>query len=213
MSVAVFAFCGGAEAAPDAGPEAEPAGKVTLSNDSLWRVRVVWGTEEVLLKSGEIGHYRLDIGRTWRKAFAKTKQNVLEDEYFEVKKVPLLRLPRQTVPDWTQPAFDDSTWVRVRGPVLHTHGYIDNPTHWKLLLPRNRFKVSDPAKTGVCDQEGYALHFAPVPAITTRTTTQEESAETPRTPNGRKCTADTQRTDEGLRGLGVSVTWTLNVQC
>jgi hypothetical protein len=42
------------------------------------------------------------------------------------------------------PAFDDSTWARLRGPVLHD----SSDDEWKLIQMRGRFEVADPARVG-----------------------------------------------------------------
>lgn len=122
---------------------AEPANKVILGNDTLWRVRAVWEPEEILLESGKIGHFRLTFGR---RAFSKSKENILKD--FKVEKVPLLRLPRETSPDWMKTEFDDAGWLRARGPMFNSLGWQDDLVGWKLLWLRGRFEVTDPAKAG-----------------------------------------------------------------
>jgi hypothetical protein len=101
-----------------------------LDTTSFWRVRAVWETPEVLLPSGQTHHARVDV----------------EDHlgHYQTDRVEMIRLPAETPPDWMKPAFDDSAWVRLRGPIL------DRTVSecWKPILMRGRFEIADPAEVG-----------------------------------------------------------------
>jgi len=113
---------------------AEPAVQTILNTESLWRVRLVFEPEEILLPSGKVDHVRLKFhkGQSWR------TMKVLKN--FDAEKLTFFRLPPETSPDWITVGFDDSTWARGRGPFL-AHSQRVN---WKLLLMRGRFEVTDP---------------------------------------------------------------------
>ncbi|MFH1022306.1 MAG: glycoside hydrolase domain-containing protein [Planctomycetota bacterium] len=110
------------------GPE---AGKVILDTRSFWRWRTIWETEEIQMESGEVGHFYL-------KRDEKTK-------VVTPQKVNSYRLPPTTSADWMKPDFDDSAWLRFRGPL----GGFD--IGMKNLCLRGRFQVTDPAKAGEMD--------------------------------------------------------------
>ena len=116
-------------------PDAKPDKKIILSTYTLWRTRLVFEPEEVLLQSGKIDHVRLKLKENWRKVTRVTK--------FEAVKVPFFRLPPKTSPDWMKPDHDDGDWARARGPMLLDD---ERRTEWKLLLLRGAFEVTDPAK-------------------------------------------------------------------
>jgi hypothetical protein len=125
--------CVAAEPGPQT--EGEPAGKVVLSTNTLWRTRLVFEPEEVLLKSGQVKRVRLKLKGNWRKV------KTIED--FEAVPVPFLRLPARTSKDWMMPDFDDSDWARAAGPLLLDD---ERRVEWKLLLLRGTFGVTDPAR-------------------------------------------------------------------
>jgi len=147
---ATAALCGVAGKAPGA----ETADNVILDTSSLWRVRVVRERDEVTLKDGTVDHVRLTYNsKAWG------KRNTIEA--FTAEKVNPIRLPTHTSSDWMQPDFDDSTWVRCRGPLFATDpkgrkgGWGSPNVNWKLLLLRGRFEVTDPATA-----EGLTLSLA-----------------------------------------------------
>jgi len=131
-----FVFCPlGATAA---GGEDPPAA-VVLDTGSFWRIRTVWETVEVVRDSGEVEHVRFVYDHRW---FRENEGKVeVERGAYEVEPLPVVRLPERTSPEWMQPEFDDSTWVRLRDPVLAE----STNTNWKLVLMRGRFEVTDPA--------------------------------------------------------------------
>ncbi len=150
LAVASAAAGESARAQPKPAPAA-PTKKSILDTGSLWRMRIVWETDEIELKDGSVDHVRLkfDIG-PWRK-----KQMTVEE--FEAVEVPRVRLPADTPATWPAPDFDDSNWVRTRGPIFSSGltsarnwGSVRN--NWKMLMLRGRFEVTDPAEA-----EGLAL--------------------------------------------------------
>jgi hypothetical protein len=131
-----------------AAADAPPDAKAILTTRGLWRVRIVWENDEILLKDGSIAHARLKYdSKPWWK-------NVPTIEQFTVVRTPLVRLPADTPAEWMRPEFDDSAWVRTRGPLFGGDpadlkgGWGSRNVHWKLLLLRGRFEVADPAKAG-----------------------------------------------------------------
>jgi hypothetical protein len=140
LSLGEPAQAAGASRSPTA---TAPADQVILNTESLWRVRLVFEPEEVLLKSGDVDHVRLKFKETeWRQS--KTI------EQFDVEKVPFFRLPADTPRDWMAPDFDDSDWARSGGPLLLDD---EKRVEWKLLLLRGAFEVNDPARAA-----GLRLH-------------------------------------------------------
>ena len=134
--------------AAGAAEEAKPAGgTVVLNTDSMWRMRLLWETEEVLLRSGKVDHAALKFkgprATRWKKGATA--------EEFDVEKVPVLREPAETPPDWMKPDFDDSRWAYGQGPLLSggtrtQRSDAASGVGWKLLLLRGKFDVTDPAK-------------------------------------------------------------------
>ena len=132
------------------------AGRTILDTESMWRMRLLWETEEVLLKSGEVDHVVLEFKGARN---TRWKKSPTADE-FDVEKTPVLREPANTPPDWMKPDFDDSRWAYGQGPLLsggtRTHrSDAAKGVGWKLLLLRGRFTVVDPAKA-----EGLTLSVA-----------------------------------------------------
>ena len=113
---------------------------VILDTECFWRFRTVWETVDVARPSGKVEHVRFVYDRNWFRR-NKGKVEVAKGQY-KALKVPVVRLPEHTATDWMKPGFDDSTWVRLRGPMLAR----SNNDNWKLVLMRGRFKVTDPAK-------------------------------------------------------------------
>jgi hypothetical protein len=78
---------------------------------------------------------------------------------YKVTPVPVVRLPEHTSEDWMSAEFDDSSWVRLRGPMFtYEKGGLPRESgnvNWKLILMRGRFKVTSPAKA-----EGLTLSLA-----------------------------------------------------
>lgn len=123
----------------------EPTETVVLGTKSFWRWRTVWETTEVQRPSGEIGYFSYKYDRNW---FRKNKDKVVVDEgQFKVSKGAGVRLPETTSEEWMKPAFDDSAWVRLRGPMLsRVSSKSPSVNQWKLILARGRFEVADPVK-------------------------------------------------------------------
>ena len=128
--------------ADDAPTPAADTRTVILDTAGFWRWRTVWETVDVVRRSGRVEHVRFDIERNW---FRKNPGKVEVDAgHYKIVPVPTVRLPEHTSPDWMKPDFDDSTWARLRGPMLDGS---KNP-NWKLILMRGRFEVTDPAAAG-----------------------------------------------------------------
>jgi len=130
-----------------AGADPKPAGKVVLDTESMWRMRLVWETEEVLLKSGKVEHVVLKF----RSSYSKLWKDGPTTEDFDVERVPMVREPAQTPVDWMKPDFDDSTWAYGQGPLLSGGTRRERfdavkGVGWKLLLLRGRFDVTDPRR-------------------------------------------------------------------
>ncbi|HUU23073.1 MAG TPA: glycoside hydrolase domain-containing protein [Phycisphaerae bacterium] len=137
-------------AGPAAAQAEKPAGKSVLDTESMWRMRLVWETEEVLLPSGKVEHAELKFeaprSTIW-KAGPTSKD-------FQVVPIPMLREPPRTPADWMQPGFDDSKWAYGQGPLLsggtrELRSDAVAGVGWKLLLMRGRFEVVDPAAGGL----------------------------------------------------------------
>jgi hypothetical protein len=129
-------------------PPRLPAHQVILGTRGLWRVRVVWETDETMLEDGTVGHFRFHATKGGYQAWRK--RPTFED--YEAKKVPCVRLPAETSRDWMKPDFDDSRWARCRGrlfagdPKGRKGGWGSENHHWALLLLRGRFEVPDPVR-------------------------------------------------------------------
>jgi glycosyl hydrolase family 123 len=141
MSSAVAVFA--ATPAP-----AKPVAKTVLGGRSLWRVRIVWETDEVELRDGSVGHYHLAATKSAYREWRKTP--TITD--FKPVKKKMVRIPADTPADWMKPDFDDSTWVRSRlsifaqDPVkVRRGGWGSSNASWTALLLRGRFEVPDPA--------------------------------------------------------------------
>jgi len=140
-------LAGAGRAAEKAEQAEQAAGRVILNTDSMWRMRLLWETEEVLLKSGKVGHVVLKFKGS-RATRWKTGPTT---EKFEVEKVPVLREPAKTPADWMKPDFDDSQWAYGQGPLLSggtrtQRSDAARGVGWKLLLLRGKFEVTDPAR-------------------------------------------------------------------
>jgi hypothetical protein len=121
----------------------EPA-KTILATDGLWRFRTVWETRQIVLPSGAVLHGQVLTRNAYQWFRTHQDQIELPPSHYTIEKADTVRLPPRTSADWMGPDFDDSAWVRLRGPVL------DRSIHdeWKLILMRGRFEVTDPARTG-----------------------------------------------------------------
>ena len=125
----------------------ESAGRVVLNTESMWRMRLLWETEEVLLPSGKVDHVVLKF----RSPYHKLWKDGPTTEDFEVERVPMIREPAQTPAGWMKPEFDDSKWAYGQGPLLSggtRRKRFDavKGVGWKLLLLRGRFDVTDPRR-------------------------------------------------------------------
>ncbi|MCG3178584.1 MAG: hypothetical protein BIFFINMI_00912 [Phycisphaerae bacterium] len=134
----------GAAAEDEAPPPAEPAENLILETSGLWRFRTVWENEELALPDGGIEHATINTGPV-ATYFQKNKDAIeAPPDVYKVQKVETVRLPSQTSADWFKPDFDDSSWARIRGPMLDR----SIKDEWKLILMRGRFEVADPARAG-----------------------------------------------------------------
>ena len=118
---------------------------VVLDTHSFWRWRTVLETGEVVLPSGKVLHGSVRAKKQAYSWFGKhPTAGHLPESMYAVKPVGVVRLPAETSAGWAGAEFDDSSWVRLRGPMLRG----TNSEKWKLILMRGRFKVDDPAKAG-----------------------------------------------------------------
>lgn len=128
---------------PGLAEEAGGSGMVILDTHSFWRFRTVWETPEVVLPSGEVLPARFKVPRDTYEYFRKNPDKN-EVSSYTVEKLEVIRLPSETSLDWMKPDFDDSTWARLRGPMLDRS--IND--EWKLILMRGLFEVTNPNKVG-----------------------------------------------------------------
>ena len=115
---------------------------VILDTKSFWRWRTVWETPELVLPSGEVKHARVHAKGAYYWFQKNPAQGHLPESHYKIQDVSMVRLPAETAADWMKPDFDDSTWARLRGPMLGG----SNSESWKLILMRGAFEVKDPAK-------------------------------------------------------------------
>ena len=141
----------GAQAKPsDPDKDAAPPGTI-LNVSSLWRVRTVWETPEMILPEGDTTHGKVTIKDVYwwynnpkgqmpptNAPGSKTAVN------YVVEKMERLRFPGETPADWMKPDFDDGGWPRMRAPVLER----TVNEAWKAILMRGAFKVDDVEKAG-----------------------------------------------------------------
>jgi hypothetical protein len=149
-SVLLFAapgWAGEKPAAPAAG------GNVTiLDTSSLWRIRTIWESRELILPGGETAHGWVQVkDAAWWYEHKESGQMPAVDpakpartNYVINKSADVLRLPAETPADWMKPGFDDSGWARMRAPVLNG----TRNEAWKTILMRGAFEVTDPDKAG-----------------------------------------------------------------
>ena len=125
---------------------AEGTNTVILDTKSFWRFRTVTETPDLLLPSGEIKAVRVNWSKDAGDWLGKnpTQGTLPEDKWTATQAVAVIRLPAETAADWMKPEFDDSSWARLRGPMLD-RSFNES---WKLVLMRGRFEVPDPAKAG-----------------------------------------------------------------
>lgn len=145
MGVGILLWGVASTAAEDPPPPVEPAAaNLILDTSSFWRFRTVWENEELALPDGRIEHATIDT-RPVATYFQKNKEAIeAPPDVYKVVKVDTVRLPSQTSADWFKSDFDDSSWARIRGPMLDR----SIKDEWKLILMRGRFEVTDPAKAG-----------------------------------------------------------------
>jgi len=140
LFLATLAFVGGAEAAEPGKPAT-----VILDTRGFWRWRTVWETPELVLPGGEVKHAQAILPKDAYYWFRKNPaRGHLPLSECKTKAASVVRLPAETSPNWMKPDFDDSAWVRLRGPMLRR----SNSESWKLILMRGLFEVKDPAKVG-----------------------------------------------------------------
>jgi len=144
--LAVFAVLSAANAGvgPGRAAEEDAVGTVILDTKSFWRFRTIWETPEVVLPAGEVKHAQV-AGKDLYGWYQKNPKEVLAPEsMYAINEVPTVRLPAETAADWMKPGFDDSTWARVRGPMLDQ----SISENWKLILMRGLLEVTDPEMVG-----------------------------------------------------------------
>ncbi|MCX7591166.1 MAG: DUF6067 family protein [Kiritimatiellae bacterium] len=127
--------------APCYGQYLRPEWNVVLNEKCFWRVRTIWETQEFVLPNREITHVEIDpAGKdfTWTNAVDGKTWN------FSVKKAPVVRLPSRNDPNWMSPDYDDSAWVRLRGPFFANSAN----NNWKLVQLRGLFAVEDTKRAG-----------------------------------------------------------------
>lgn len=117
---------------------------VILDTASFWRFRTVWETPEILLPSGAVQHACLNAQVAFAFLQANPALNQVPEDHWRIEQVPTARLPAATDAGWMRPGFDDSTWARLRGPMLDGSA----EESWKLILMRGLFNVPDPARAG-----------------------------------------------------------------
>jgi hypothetical protein len=113
--------------------------RLILDTASFWRFCTVRETPELRLPDGQTDHARVNIKRWFKSGSAEIE---VPQANYKIERLPMVRLPAETEADWMAPDFDDSTWARIRGPMLDQSA----STEWKLILMRGRFEVTDPAK-------------------------------------------------------------------
>ena len=129
---------------PGVAAESVPSDNAILDTKSFWRFRTVWETPELVVPSGEVKHARVSLKKAGEWFQKNPTQGQLPESLYAIEDVATVRLPAETPADWMRPAFDDSTWARLRGPMLNT----SNSENWKLILMRGLFEVRDPAQAG-----------------------------------------------------------------
>jgi hypothetical protein len=139
------AFLTPATAAKDPTVVPVPVGQtVILDTKSFWRFRTVWETQEIVLPSGEVRHAQTVCKDVYAFFQKNPAAGQVPEASVKYEDLPVVRLPAETPADWMKPAFDDSSWARVRGPTLAASAN----ENWKLILMRGNFEVEDPAKAG-----------------------------------------------------------------
>ncbi len=126
--------------------------KVILSNKTFWRFCTMRETGEVVDESGNIVHgsvgHDFDSWTDFPAWFGDhPDQPTLTRDRWKIRKIPedeVIRLPSGIPSDWMHAEFNDSDWLRSRGPMLGHHFSTDQG--WKLIQMRGTFKVEDPAR-------------------------------------------------------------------
>ncbi len=123
-----------------------------LDTKTLWRMRVIRETPEIIDQEGRIvhGHVDCDIkGTDLHGWFRSRKDAAVPDDKWRVIPVPadeVVTLPSETAENWMDLDFDDTTWTRRRAPLLSN--FFSSDQNWKAILMRGEFGVTDPAKVG-----------------------------------------------------------------
>jgi len=134
--------CSFGQAAPPVTAKDAPARTAVIGPKTLWRVRLVYETEEILTPSGDVVHGHITMkDKDW---YAKHPTAVaMAAENYDVKpSASFVRIPRDTSPDWMKPEFDDSDWARQGLSISYTGS---GSRQWKAIFARTRFGVDDPA--------------------------------------------------------------------
>ncbi len=124
-------------------------GMSVLATKTLWRMRVIRETPEVIDQSGQVVHGSVRTKTNLGNWFRGNKGATLPEDQWEVvavKPADVATLPTETPADWMMPDFDDTSWTRRRAPLLSNFWSPDQ--EWKAILLRGAFGVTDPAKAG-----------------------------------------------------------------
>ena len=140
MVAAICASCGCEMLVAQNKPESTNSLTI-LDTKSLWRLRFISESPEMILPSGDVVHATVVKGKG---KGGDPYQAVAKDNYVVSTITNVVRLPEETSADWMKPGFDDGTWARLPGPLLA--GSLNQ--RWKTILMRGLFDVTDPAAAG-----------------------------------------------------------------
>ncbi len=116
-----------------------------LETKSLWRVRMVNESWELVTPEGEVLHGGIRYkDNDWYHKNPKAT-TMSDDNYTVGKSSNITRIPETTSPEWMQPGFDDGDWARSRIGISYINS---TDASWKLILARGTFYVEDPAEAG-----------------------------------------------------------------
>ncbi|MCK5528667.1 MAG: hypothetical protein KAI74_03205 [Kiritimatiellae bacterium] len=118
----------------------DPNRAIVANSDSLWRIRTVWETEEIIQKNGKVDHVKVLCDR---KFFKENKKSTFNPDHTYTN-VPVVRLPETTSTDWMQPSFNAVDWARIPGKVF-AKAYKEPSIYWKAVFVRKSFEVINPS--------------------------------------------------------------------
>ncbi|HUV38814.1 MAG TPA: hypothetical protein VMY39_04335, partial [Planctomycetota bacterium] len=160
MCLAVLCVDAGPGAAFGAPPAAKDTGPVEVTvlrtapdlthwapNATLWRYRETWRTDLARTAAGKLVHVdpfepRVDFSasKIWKEQNAGRNAKEVSYALRETTTVTGSTFPPA---DWTQPEFDDASWIRLATPMQSAYRGV------ALVCMRGKFEVTDPA--GVSD--------------------------------------------------------------